>query len=192
MAAPSPPRLAAAWRVEAFFYLLHSSVVAFSNCFFFLCRRLSLHDQVSCCGTQRGRPYDMLFCYFHPAIWLGKCQSILTQAQHSNEIDMVCYRIFPSVSWACSEEGPMSLGWPHAPRHMTNTCSHALNSKGPHNNGTPRPTFNDLIKHRHPFVFLPLLLFNDSCHALHPRHIWMSHCSRSYVSFKNGRCSRII
>ena len=71
----------------------------------------------------------------------------------------------------------MSLGWPLAPRHMTNTCSHALNSKGPHNNGTPRPSFNDLIRHRHPFVFLPLLLFSDSCHALHPRHICMSHCT---------------
>ena len=53
---------------------------------------------------------------FHTAVWLCKCQSILTQAQHSIEIDMVCQRISPFDSLRCSEEGPMSLGWPLAPQ----------------------------------------------------------------------------
>ena len=46
---------------------------------------------------------------------------------------------------------------------------------------TPRPSFNDLMRHRHPFFFF-LLLFSNSCHTLHLRHICMSHCTRSYAS----------
>ena len=63
--------------------------------------------------------------------------------------------------------------------HTTSTCSPEHNSKGLHNNGTPRPSFNDLMRPRRPnvsFFVLPLW-FCVACHtcihvtlhvALHP------------------------
>ena len=63
--------------------------------------------------------------------------------------------------------------------HTTGTCSPEHNSKGLHNNGTPRPSFNDLMRPRRPnvsFFVLPLW-FCVACHtcihvtfhvALHP------------------------
>ena len=118
MAAPSPPRLFAAWRVEASFF---SAAFLCGDIFklpFFMCSRLSPHNQVSHCEgiveTQCSRPYDTLSCYFHTALWLGKCQSVLMQAQHSSESDIACYRIFHVGSLTCSEVGPVSLEWPLA------------------------------------------------------------------------------
>ena len=102
MAALSPPRLFAGfpiwWHMQIAFYL---------------CRRLSLQDQVpyyrEIDQTQCSRPYDTLICYFHTAIRLGKCQSILTQTQQSSDHNMFCHRVSPlSVE-------PLSLGLPMAP-----------------------------------------------------------------------------
>ena len=85
-----------------------------------MCRSLFPCNQVSYCEgiveTQCSRPYDTLSCHFHTAQWLGKCQSILTQTQHSSESDMACYRIFHVNFLTCSEVGPMSLEWPLAPQ----------------------------------------------------------------------------
>ena len=85
----------------------------------YLSRCLTLHDPVPCyryrVQTQCSRPYDILSCYFYTALWLGQCQSLLTQKQHPNEHDMVCYRIFRFGSITCSQVGPFSLVWPVAP-----------------------------------------------------------------------------
>ena len=61
--------------------------------------------------TQCSRPYGTATCYLHTAIWLGKCQSILTQIEHSCEPDLVCQRISPFISTTCWPAGPMSLEW---------------------------------------------------------------------------------
>ena len=86
----------------------------------FLGTSLSPCNQVSYCEgiveTQCSCPYDTLSCYFHTVLWLGKCQSILTQTQHSSESDMASYRIFHVDSLTCSEVGPMSLEWQLAPQ----------------------------------------------------------------------------
>ena len=59
---------------------------------FYLCRRQFLHNQLPRCGeiiqTQCSRPYDTASCFLHTAIWLSKCQSILTQVQQSCEPDL--------------------------------------------------------------------------------------------------------
>ena len=82
MAALSPPRLFAAWRVEAFFFLCGVPLWWRFQVAIYLCRRLFLLDHVPCrketAQTQCSRPYDILSCYFHTAKWLGKCQSKLT------------------------------------------------------------------------------------------------------------------
>ena len=64
---------------------------------FYLCRRQTLHDHVprdrEITQTQCSRPYGTASCYLHTAIWLGKCQSILTQVEHSGDPQLVCHRI---------------------------------------------------------------------------------------------------
>ena len=63
--------------------------------------------------------------------------------------------------------------------HMTSTCSHEHTSKDLHNNGTPRPSFHDLMRPRHPFVFLPRgFVFPSPCIMPHR----MSPCTCPYVS----------
>ena len=118
-AALSPPRLLAAWRVEAFFFLCGILIWWPLLLLVSLCRRLPPHDQVTCkreiAQTHCSHPYDTLTCYFHTAIWIGKCQSILTQAQHSSELGVVCYRAFLFCPSTCLPVGPVSLGWPLAP-----------------------------------------------------------------------------
>ena len=78
-----------------------------------MCGRLSLCNEVSSCEgireTQRSRPYDTLSWYFHTALRLGKCQSILTLPQHPIEIDLTFSRTFPFASLTCSQVGPTSL-----------------------------------------------------------------------------------
>ena len=77
---------------------------------FHLCRRLSLHDQVprerEITQTQCSRPYGIASCYVHNTIWLGKCQFILAQVQHSSEPDMVCHRVSPFSPTTCWPAGP--------------------------------------------------------------------------------------
>ena len=65
VAALPPPRLIAAWRVEAFFFF----AVWWEKC--------KLQSTYVPCDRETA---DILSCYFQTAIWLGKCQSILTQA----------------------------------------------------------------------------------------------------------------
>ena len=64
--------------------------------------------------TQCSRPYGTSICHLHTAIWLGKCQSILTQIRHSSEPDMVCHRVFPFSPTTCWPAGHFSLEWPLA------------------------------------------------------------------------------
>ena len=76
MAAPSPPRLSAAWRVEApsFSAALRSGV--FFRIAVYLCRCMALHDPVTyreSVHASCGRPFDITSCFFHIALWLGKC-----------------------------------------------------------------------------------------------------------------------
>ena len=109
MAAPSHPRLFDAWRVEALFSLRRSSVVALSN------SNLSVQTIVpSRPSGNLTNPLQLsilrFVCYFHIAIWLRICQSILMQSQHTIEIDMACHRILLFCSLTCSEVRPMSLG----------------------------------------------------------------------------------
>ena len=115
MAALSLP----AWRVEAFFFLCGVPFWWHMQIAIYLCRRLSQHDQVLChreiAQTQCSR--------FHTAIWLGKCQSILTQTQHSSELA-------PFGSTTCSHVGPVSLGWPLAPLGGSSPSGHSLSQEG--------------------------------------------------------------
>ena len=108
MAAPSPPRLSAAWQVEA---------NSFSAAFLFVGRQL-LHAHVpfycELNQTQCSRPYGTATYYLQTAFWLGTCQLILTQTERSNEPDLVCHRVSPLSSTTCLPVGPMSLEWPLA------------------------------------------------------------------------------
>ena len=117
MAAPSSPRRFAAWRVEAPFFPGFPVWWPFQFAVY-LSRCLTLHDPVPCfrdrVQAQCSRPYDILSCYSYSALWLGQCQSLLTQTQHPNEHDMVCYRISLFGSSTCSQAGPFSLVWPVA------------------------------------------------------------------------------
>ena len=82
MAAPSPPRLFAAWRVEAPFFrgFPFRSALQFA---FSLTRGVVLHD--SACYSKEdsfdecGRPCDTLSFLFFIAPWLRQSQSTLTQ-----------------------------------------------------------------------------------------------------------------
>ena len=80
MAAPSPPRFFAAWRVEAsFFPMWRPPFVASSGCHL-LFEDISLYDRVlhyrEINQIQCNRPYDTATCYFHTAILLVRCQSL--------------------------------------------------------------------------------------------------------------------
>ena len=56
----------------------------------------------------------LLSCLFCTAVWLGKCQSILTLKQQPNELDVASYRISLFGSITCSQVGPVLLEWPVA------------------------------------------------------------------------------
>ena len=84
MAAPSPPRRSAAWRVEAppfrgfpIWWTMQFAI--------YLARCRTLHDSVprSREGSQYqcSRPHDTLSCFLYTALWLGQCQIIVTQTQ---------------------------------------------------------------------------------------------------------------
>ena len=61
---------------------------------FRLGRRQPLHEHVPfCCEvnqTQCNRPYGTATFFLQTAIWLGTCQSIMTQTERSNEPALVC------------------------------------------------------------------------------------------------------
>ena len=113
-------------------------------------RRQCLHEHVPRCGEI---PYGTETCHLHTAIWLGKCQSILTQEERSSEPGLVCHRISPFSPTTCWPAGPMSHEWPsiqpegHAqPGHAPlpeDTNSDRLGSAPhgpPHQRWCPAPT----------------------------------------------------
>ena len=55
------------------------------------------------------------FCVFSTALWLGQGESILTRTQQTDDIDMICCKMFPINAITCSQVGPMSLEWPVVP-----------------------------------------------------------------------------
>ena len=126
MAAPPFRRMAG----RGFFSLRCSLLVAHAHCNL-LCRRLSQHDQVPCYISLKHSAvvHTTLSCYFHTVIWLGKCQSLLTQTQHSSELDTVCYRTSTFGSMTCSQVGAMSLGWPLAPSGGLVQSCHSLSQE---------------------------------------------------------------
>ena len=54
--------------------------------------------------------------------------------------------------------------------HLTSTCSHEHNAKGPHNNVYTK-ALRPMTWWGIDSLFPLLLFFSDSCHTLHPRHI---------------------
>ena len=77
-----------------------------------LARCLTIHDSGPRYSESiQPQCHDTSSCYFYTALWLGQCQSILTQTQHLDELDMVCCRI----SLFSSQVGPTSFEWPVAP-----------------------------------------------------------------------------
>ena len=58
-----------------------------------------------------GRPHDTLSYLFFTALWLRQSQSILTQAQQTNDTDTTCYKTLLTNSVTCLQVVPMSLVW---------------------------------------------------------------------------------
>ena len=82
-------------------------------------RCLTLQDAAPCYRKDSlyecGRPHDTLSCLFFTALWLRQSQSVLTQVQQTNDIDLTCYKTLPTKSVTCLQVEPMSLEWPAAP-----------------------------------------------------------------------------
>ena len=103
MAAFSPPRFFAAWRVEAtgfpFRWALH--IV------FYLTRSVIVHDAASCSREDSlyecGRPCDALSCLFFSALWLRCNLSVLVQ------VSISCFKTFPITAVTCLQVRPMFL-----------------------------------------------------------------------------------
>ena len=119
MAALWPPRCFAAWRVEAFFFSLRHG-----PCYlWFICADV-FPNMTKCiiigkiAQTQCSRPYDTLTCYFRTAIWIGKCQSTLTQTQHCGTCST---RRTPS-SWSCTVARRCKLGSPWKRSSRSSNC----------------------------------------------------------------------
>ena len=110
MAAPSPARNFAAWagRGPSFRGFLFRWAIQFALP---LARCLTLQDAAPCCREDSlckcGRPHDTLSCLFFTALWLGQGQSMSTQVQQTNDIDMTCYKTLPtkSVEWPLAPPG---------------------------------------------------------------------------------------
>ena len=113
MAAPSPSASTRQAASRGLLFLCSIPLWLQLQVAFPLCRRLSLHDQVprfkESIQTQCSRPCGTSTCYLHTAIWLGRCQPILTRIQHSDEANMFCHRVFPFSSTTCLHVGPK---WP--------------------------------------------------------------------------------
>ena len=83
-----------------------------------LTRCLILQDAAPCSRKdplhECGCPHDTLSYLFFTALWFRQSQSILTQVQQTNDIDLTCYKTLPTKSVTCLQVGPMSLEWPVA------------------------------------------------------------------------------
>ena len=118
MAALSPPRLFAAWRVEAPFFcgfpfrwVLHFVIS--------LAGSVNVHDTTSCSREDSlydcGCPCDTLSCFFFTALCLRQSQSISVQETwQPKDIDFTCYKTLLTKSITCLPVGTMSLEWPVA------------------------------------------------------------------------------
>ena len=117
MAALSPPRFFAAWRVEAPFFCGFPFRWALQFVFS-LVRCLTLQDAAPRYREDSlyecGRPHDTLSCLFFTALWLRQSQSILTQVQQTDDVDLTCHKTLPTRAVTCLQVGPMSLEWPVA------------------------------------------------------------------------------
>ena len=80
------------------------------------CRRRILNDNErqhkETIQTQCNSPYDTAICYFHIAIWLGRCQPVLVQFDRTSEPDAVRHSVSPLSPTTCWLAGPEFLGWP--------------------------------------------------------------------------------
>ena len=116
MAAFSPPRLCAAWRVEAPFSLRLPSSMGSTTLFSLLTRSVFVLDATHCSKEdslyEGGRPCDALSCLCFSALWPQQSQSSLVQEiQSAKEIDLTCFKTFPIKAATCLQVGPMSLEW---------------------------------------------------------------------------------
>ena len=105
MVAFSPPRLFAAWRVEApfsaaslFRWVLHSLLS--------VTRSVVLYDAESCSREdspcERVGPCDTLPRFFFSALWLQRSRSLLVQEiQSAKDIDLTCFKTFPTKATTC-------------------------------------------------------------------------------------------
>ena len=107
MAASSLPRRFAAWRVEALpsfcgilLRVAHRRILNANE------RQHKETIQTQC------NSLDTAICYFHIAIWLGRCQPVLVQFERTSEPDAVRHRVSPLSLTTCWPAGPEFLGWP--------------------------------------------------------------------------------
>ena len=78
-----------------------------------------------------GRPRDTLSCLFFTALRLHQSQSILTQVQQSNDIELTCYKTLPTKSVTCLQVGPVSLVRPVALSAESDQSSLSPSDEGP-------------------------------------------------------------
>ena len=110
MAAPSPHRFFAAWRVEAFFLFLLRWVLHLAA---FVIRGLTLHGSSSFLSEESldecGRPCDPLSCLLFSALWLRCGPTVLVQETPS--VDPTCSTTSLFGDATCLPVGPVSLDW---------------------------------------------------------------------------------
>ena len=119
MAASSPRRFFAAWRVEAPFSVV-SRLDGFYAWWSFLVRGVALHESSSCSREDSlddcGCPCDPLSCLLFSALWLRCSQSLFVQETESaKDLDLTCSATFLFRDATCLPVGPMSLEWPVKP-----------------------------------------------------------------------------
>ena len=94
--------------------LRRSSLVALACCFFHLktptCTlRVLRYCEVT--QTQCSRPHGTATCVLQTAIWLGTCQSTLTQVERSSEPVLVCHRVSRDTCVHIPAGGPRCVSW---------------------------------------------------------------------------------
>ena len=119
MAANSPPRFFAAWRVEAHFSAVFSFDGFFALCSIWsavlLCMHLHPAPEEILFGDC-GRPCDPLSCLLFTAPWLRCSQTpVVQETPSSKDVELTCSvtSLFSAVT--CLPVGPMSLDWPVNP-----------------------------------------------------------------------------
>ena len=85
-----------------------------------LTRCLTVHDATSCSNEDSlyecVRTCETLSCLFFTALWLQRSQSILTQEHRpAKDIELTCFKTFPTKTTTCLQVGAMSLDWPVDP-----------------------------------------------------------------------------